>query len=231
MPRPLSKDLHDCIVKWRMEGRTYEEIAQTASCSVGTVFNVLKCFHNYGQSTHPIAKDFGSLSSLKYGDLMFLDRLLEQDPCLYLDELQEKLREYRGIEVSLATVHRSLHRLAITRKCVIKEANERDDLLRAIWEGEMAQYRDPEVFVFLDESAVDNKTSQHFSGWSHRGVPCTRRATFVRGTRYSILPALSLDGIIALDIFAGSVNRDRFLSFLREQVVSTFLSLLRILTN
>jgi uncharacterized protein YerC len=77
MPHPLSKDLHDRIVKWRFEGQTYEEIAQIASCSVGTVFNVLKCFRNYGQSTHPIAKDFSSLSSLNYGDLMFLDRLLE----------------------------------------------------------------------------------------------------------------------------------------------------------
>ncbi|KAI0039485.1 hypothetical protein FA95DRAFT_1504116, partial [Auriscalpium vulgare] len=36
--------------------------------------------------------------------------------------------------------------------------------------------------------------------------------------RYSILPALAVDGIIALDIFEDSVNKDRFLSFLHAQV-------------
>ncbi|KDQ54004.1 hypothetical protein JAAARDRAFT_104822, partial [Jaapia argillacea MUCL 33604] len=31
--------------------------------------------------------------------------------------------------------------------------------------------------------------------------------------RFSVLPALSIDGIVALDIFEGSVNKDRFISF------------------
>ncbi|KIK81926.1 hypothetical protein PAXRUDRAFT_154919, partial [Paxillus rubicundulus Ve08.2h10] len=35
---------------------------------------------------------------------------------------------------------------------------------------------------------------------------------------YSVLPALSIDGIIALDIFEGSVNKDRFLAFIWNQV-------------
>ncbi|TFK78702.1 hypothetical protein K466DRAFT_506868, partial [Polyporus arcularius HHB13444] len=36
--------------------------------------------------------------------------------------------------------------------------------------------------------------------------------------RYSVLPALSVDGMIALDIFEGSVNKDRFLQFLNEEL-------------
>ncbi|KAH7923607.1 hypothetical protein BV22DRAFT_979295, partial [Leucogyrophana mollusca] len=36
--------------------------------------------------------------------------------------------------------------------------------------------------------------------------------------RYSILPALTTEGIIALDIFEGSVTKDKFLTFIREQV-------------
>ncbi|KZP20226.1 hypothetical protein FIBSPDRAFT_679374, partial [Athelia psychrophila] len=36
--------------------------------------------------------------------------------------------------------------------------------------------------------------------------------------KYSILPALSLRGMIALDIFEGSVNHERFLHFLREHL-------------
>ena len=41
----------------------------------------------------------------------------------------------------------------------------------------------------------------------------------LRGRKYSILPALSLDGILTLDIFEGSVNRERFIEFLRNSLV------------
>ena len=38
----------------------------------------------------------------------------------------------------------------------------------------MAQYTDPNVFVALDESAVDNKTVQREYGRSASGMPCVR---------------------------------------------------------
>ncbi len=44
--------------------------------------------------------------------------------------------------------------------------------------------------------------------------------SFLRGVSYSILPALTMDGIIALKIVEGSIMKDRFLCFLKEQVVS-----------
>ncbi|KAJ6594983.1 hypothetical protein B0H10DRAFT_1661323, partial [Mycena sp. CBHHK59/15] len=71
----------------------------------------------------------------------------------------------------------------------------------------------------LDESAVDNKTVQRSHGRSIIGTPCIQRATFIRGTRYSVLPTLTTEGIVALDIFEGSVTKEHFLGFLREQVV------------
>jgi hypothetical protein len=48
--------------------------------------------------------------------------------------------------------------------------------------------------------------------------------SFLRGVRYSILPALTTDGIIALEIVEGSITKDRFLCFLKEQVVSLSLT-------
>lgn len=83
----------------------------------------------------------------------------------------------------------------------------------------MAQYNDPDLFHFLDESAVNNLTTQRFAGWSLRGTPCVRRAIFIRRARYSMLPALTIDGIVALDIFEGAVNREIFVRFLPEQIV------------
>ena len=80
----------------------------------------------------------------------------------------------------------------------------------------MAQYNNPDLFVFLDESSVDNKTGQQNKGRSRKGVLCVRRATFIRGIWYLVLPALTVEGIMAMDIFPGSVDHERFLQFLRE---------------
>ena len=89
----------------------------------------------------------------------------------------------------------------------------------------MAQYNDPDLFLFLDESAINNLSTQHFAGWSPCGTPCVWRATFIRGAHYSMLPALTIDGIVALDIFEGAVNQEIFVRFLCEQIVSYLLLL------
>jgi hypothetical protein len=54
----------------------------------------------------------------------------------------------------------------------MKAAAERDEQLCNIWEAMMAEYHDPDVFVALDESAVDNKTGHRTYGWSLVEQPC-----------------------------------------------------------
>ena len=83
----------------------------------------------------------------------------------------------------------------------------------------MAQYTDLEMFVFLDESAVDNHTVRRACGWSAVVSPAVERSTFLQGVRHSILPALTSQGMLALDIFEGSVNKEHFIHFLHKNIV------------
>ena len=46
--------------------------------------------------------------------------------------------------------------------------------------------------------------------------------SFLWGKKYSILPALSVNGIVALDIFEGSVNQECFIGFLRDHLVCPY---------
>jgi hypothetical protein len=55
---------------------------------------------------------------------------------LYLDEIQQKLRDVR--EVSIASLARALAALELTRKQVSKAASERHEELRTLWEMMMA---------------------------------------------------------------------------------------------
>jgi hypothetical protein len=94
-------------------------------------------------------------------------------------------------------------------------ASERNELLRATWQAAYGEIP-MEFFVWLDEAAVDDHTNQWRRGWSLVGNACIRRSTFIGGVHYSVLPALSSDGIIALDIFEGSVNKLRFIGWLKR---------------
>ena len=56
MVPPLSKDLRDSVVRWRIEdGKTYCKLADLAYCSFGTISNIL-CFHHlFRQFTNPFS--------------------------------------------------------------------------------------------------------------------------------------------------------------------------------
>ena len=219
MAPATTPEMREAMVRWRFEQhKTAFEISKLANCSERTVYDILRLHRDYSQITNPFARSRGRPRILDNGDVEYVHALLQANPTLYLDELQEQLFAARDKDVSLATLSRVIRRLAVTHKRVSKTAAERNELLRATWQAEYSDIP-AEYFVWLDESSVDDKTNQRNHGWAQLGRACVRRATFIRGQRYSVLPALTADGFIALDIFEGSVNKDRFLRFLNEELV------------
>jgi len=217
MRRHLSQDLRERIVEWYLDGRDTNEIAELAGCSRRTVFEIARLYREFGDVYNPHTRRRGRPRALNPGDITFLCSLLDATPTLYLDEIQDRLFSMREVDVSLATLSRTLRRIAITHKRTSTAAVERNEELRAVWQGAYGHHP-KEYFVWLDESSVDNLTNQRDGGWSVIGQACVRRATFLRGQRYSVLPALTTDGIIALDIFEGSVTKERFLRFVEEEL-------------
>jgi hypothetical protein len=95
-----------------------------------------------------------------------------------------------------------------------------------------------EYLVAADEAAVNILTTYRTNGWSIQGLRARKRCNFVRGTRYvlpnldnlylkltyqnisySMLPALTVDGIIYSHIKIGGYNGDQFMEWL-EGVLS-----------
>ena len=114
-----------------------------------------------------------------------------------------------------------LCRMALSHKGIAKEALERNELLRATWQGVHGDIP-KEYIIWLDEASVDDRTNQRHAGWASMGWACVWWSAFIHGQHYSILPALTCDGIISLDIFEGFVNKEKFISFL-EDLVCPFL--------
>jgi hypothetical protein len=153
----------------------------------------------------------------------FIVALLDRTHCIYLDEIQELLRNERHVVVSISTLWRTLHRLHYSHKTVAVRALERNDLLRSAFMNKVAdEVFNPEMLMFVDEAARNKKTSGRMKGWSVVGRRCVQRRCFGRGERFSILPILTLDGIITYDIIPGLVTSARFLQFLRKLVVHLY---------
>jgi transposase len=76
-----------------------------------------------------------------------------------------------------------------------------------------------EQLVFLNESAANKRTGDRKYGWSLEGTICGVERVLKRLERWSILPALAVDGYLSYLIFQGSITSTIFKAFIEEQVL------------
>jgi DDE superfamily endonuclease len=90
------------------------------------------------------------------------------------------------------------------------ERNEED---REEYKRNVRVHYRPEQLVFADESHFNRLTLRRPYAWSKRGERASRHEIQFRGAKYSILPALSLDGILHLEVVENAVTGDVFRHF------------------
>ena len=201
------------IVTWHAEGMSASNIAYLADCSIQTVYYILAYHHDYATTRNPFIHDnHGRSQSLDMGDINYITSLVDAQPNISLDEIQENLIWYRGCNVSISTLSHTLRHIQITHKKIASAALEWNELLQAIWQAENGGVP-ANYCIWLDESSVDNITNVRQSGWSDLGQAYVSQNTFIRSQCFSVLPALGPEGIIALDMFKESVNKDCFIQF------------------
>ena len=148
-----------------------------------------------------------------------LYNLLEEYPSMYLDEIQQWLIIAHDIGMAKSTLHQNLRDLNITYKALRKAAQERDEVARE----EFRQYAKDnwvaEQLVFVDESSKDNRTIYRHFGRAPSGQRAVSHIPFLRGTRFSLIAALTTDGYMSMRAVEGSVDGDEFFDFIIEEVV------------
>ena len=91
-----------------------------------------------------------------------------------------------------------------------KAALERNELVRAHYLTTINHYTRNQL-IFLDESAKDERSLFRLYGYSPRNTPAQKKVVFVCGKRYTILPALTMEGFVAVDIFEGLCDKKNLL--------------------
>jgi len=120
-----------------------------------------------------------------------------------------------GIRVSNVTVWRALRYAGMSMKKVTKAARERDAVKRATYVLNIAQFLRHEL-VFVDESSFDRRVSLRNRGWALVGQRSILSTFFLCGKRFSVLPAISLEGILHVSIEEGAFNSQTFKQFIAE---------------
>jgi hypothetical protein len=77
--------------------------------------------------------------------------------------------------------------------------------------------------IFVDETSKDKHTIYRHYGRSITGTRATVSANFIRGERYSMVAALSLDGYKGIRVVPGSVDGEEFLDFIINDVVHRYM--------
>jgi transposase len=154
-----------------------------------------------------------------------LHELIRETPSLFLDEIADWLALYHDMPISTTALHKNLHNLGLTYKLLRKAAAERDDpddIARSEWLLEITTLYTTDQLVVLDETSKDDRTiiRRYHDGRAPCGEDPFVEVSLDRGVRYSILPALTIDGYLAVRVVEGSIDGAEFYDFVVNDVVS-----------
>ncbi|CAB4482971.1 uncharacterized protein OCT59_026566 [Rhizophagus irregularis] len=95
------------------------------------------------------------------------------------------------------------------KKEVGKSRKERSELLKSDYIFTIGTEYQEKQLIFLDDTAKYERSLSRTYGYSFS----MSKSSFLRCVRYTILPALTLDGFIACDIMRCSCSKERYCSF------------------
>ena len=219
MPNPYSMDLRWRVV-WLSITYHYSstQIAQFFNLSERTVRRYIATFQQTGdvevkQHQHGPPKLLGEFEQLT------LLQIILQNPGIYLQEVQTKLPNTFGVQVSVSNICKTLKYMGCTRQTLCHVAKQRDDQLRAKFMADISIFD----LIWLDETGCDKWNIIRKYGYSIRGRPLCDQRLLVRGTRYSAIPIVSLNGILDVYLTEGTMNGERFAHFVRDYLLPSLL--------
>lgn len=139
------------------------------------------------------------------------------NPQLYIDEYQDWFFEVTGKDCSTRLIGKYMLRMGFTHQTLSIAAYEQNERIRNEHRAFVYQFP-PEMFVFVDESSADSRTSQRRKGHLPKGSKNVRqKGVFVKKNRHSVMAALDYYGILGSLVVEGSYTGELFtIAFMKE---------------
>jgi DDE superfamily endonuclease len=167
---------------------------------------------------------------------LVLHSIIEHQPQLYLDEMQDEMVKLTGKLWSTSTIWMKLHTLGYSLKTIVHRAKQQSQRELNDYHSRMRdRVTHPRQCLFLDETARGENASRRRRAWSPVGITPIIPAAMVRDfdKRYTLLAACNWEGFVfeGCQIVEreqskddknpdrGTVDSDRFIKYIKECVV------------
>jgi transposase len=221
MARAYSQDLRDRVLDAVGSGTSARQAAARFGIGISTAIVWLGRVRERGERS---ARRQGRPRGLKldaHGD--FLCPLIEATPDMTIEEMQQRLRDERGVSASTGTIWTFLDRHGLTFKKKSAHAAEQDrpDVLkrREDWfEGQLDL--DPAKLVFIDETWASTNMARMY-GRAPRGERLRAGIPHGHWKRTTFIAGLRLTGLTAAAVLDGSINATSFLDYVTRVLAPT----------
>jgi hypothetical protein len=124
-----------------------------------------------------------------------------------------------GIEASVSLVFRELKKMQRSCKVANKKAAVQSDALRRVFQATLQQNHTADHLVAIDESACNERIGDRKYGWGPIGRSVELEYSLKRSKRWSLLPAMTVDGNLANHVLQGVITADFMVVFLQQDVL------------
>jgi len=148
-----------------------------------------------------------------------MTNLLYSNPSLLLEEIRQWVQVTQNIPISRSAICRYIKDAGFTYKRLKMRAAERNEEEAEAWMIAANTEFVAEQLVSVDETSKDGRTMWRRYGYAPVGQDAIQYAPFPRGERWSLCPAMTVNGYIAQLAVPGSVRTADFTRFIVEHVV------------
>jgi transposase len=210
--RKINVDLKECSLRLWELGWDRDFIAETLCISTTSIYRWRKIFEEYNSVKRPPSSLIGRPRIIVRAVLTAIQEVYKNEADVYLDELMWWLAIHHDIVISRSSLQQNLEEAGLTRKLLHKIAHERDAEVRAEYLAVIRDHAagDGEEFVFVDEMSKNDHDTARQYGRSLPGERADFIDNFVRGDRYSMVAAITIDGYVATHVVPGSFNAEEF---------------------
>ena len=216
---PYSPDIGWRVV-WQRLGMEmqFRDIASRLQIATSTAHRIFKHFEESGDVAPQKQPSRPHTRKVDDHHELLTTAIVIENPCMYLGEICQRIKEATGAQVSGSSVCRILQRNGYTRKKVQQVARQRSVDYRAAFMAQVLQY-DPEYFVWVDETGSDARNQMRMFGYALLGLTPVYHRFLVRGKRISAIAAISSSGLVGVELTVGSVNAEKFADFIKGTLI------------
>jgi len=212
-----SLDLRQRILSaWENKENTQRGLAERFKVSLSFIRDLLR---RYRETNEIAAKPQGGdrRSKIKGEDEELLKKIVAEQNDIYLREIQEKLQQDKGIEVSISGVSRTLKRLNLGRKKTLVASEQgKERVKESRYEfRRWLETIDIRNLIFIDEMGLNLAMTRLYARCMG-GERVYDERPGNKGKNITLIGAMSDEGLIASMTFPGSLNTDSFLVFIEQ---------------